>query len=126
MSPRGSTTLRAKRPNSFLLRGLRGPRLFLCVETLTFCASNAARRRVHIEGLDPRIPIIAHRAELLRIHGSTDTWVRPEHDAVRATSTPMRRIIPTHSRLSGPSDPPSNITSRPGRGTPRRAKNALP
>jgi hypothetical protein len=44
----GSTNHRAKRPNSFLLRGLRGPRLFLRVKTLTFFASNAAREEVYI------------------------------------------------------------------------------
>jgi hypothetical protein len=43
-----------------------------------------------ILGLDPRISISVHRAELSRIPGATDARVKPEHDA--------ERTIPTHAK----------------------------
>jgi hypothetical protein len=43
---------------------------------------------VVILGLDPRISISVHRAELPRIPGATDARVKPEHDAESAIPIP--------------------------------------
>jgi hypothetical protein len=71
-----------------------------------------------ILGLDPRIFISVHRAELSRTPGATDARVNPEHDAERAIPTHRKDYPDTyaacpahpnqHRAVSGwPGDPPN-------------------
>jgi hypothetical protein len=45
-----------------------------------------------ILGLDPRISISMHNAELSRVPGATDARVKPEHDVEAAISTPCEGL----------------------------------
>src|ERR1700676_2394752 len=71
---------------------------------------------VVILGLDPRISISVHRAELAMIPGATDARVKPEHDAESAIPTSCEALSLCQCGSSGPSGTPHAFIRWPGGG----------